>query len=43
VVKGDDVLERLATVPTGFGGGGGEKSTPAERIAVESIRLVPAA
>jgi len=43
VVKGDDVLERLATVPTGFGGGGGEKSTPAERIAIESIRLVPAA
>ncbi len=43
VVKGDDVLERVATVPTGFGGGGGEKSTPAERIAIESIRLVPAA
>ena len=39
---GDDVLERLATVPT-KSGGGGEKSTPIERVAVESIRIVPAA
>jgi peptidyl-prolyl cis-trans isomerase B (cyclophilin B) len=39
LVKGDDVLERIATVPTG----GPEKSTPADRVAVESIRIVPAA
>jgi len=42
LIAGDDVLERLATVPT-KNGGGGEKSTPIERIAVESIRIVPAA
>jgi len=42
LVAGDDVLERLATVPT-KNGGGGEKSTPIERIAVESVRIVPAA
>jgi peptidyl-prolyl cis-trans isomerase B (cyclophilin B) len=42
LVAGDDVLERLATVPT-KSGGGGEKSTPIERVAVESIRIVPAA
>ena len=42
LVAGDDVLERLATVPT-KSGGGGEKSTPIERLAIESIRIVPAA
>lgn len=42
LIAGDDVLERLATVPT-TNGGGGEKSTPIERIAVESVRIVPAA
>ena len=42
LVAGDDVLDRLASVPT-KNGGGGEKSTPIERIAVESIRIVPAA
>jgi peptidyl-prolyl cis-trans isomerase B (cyclophilin B) len=41
VVKGDDVLERLANVPT-KNGGGGEKSTPIERVGVESISIVPA-
>jgi peptidyl-prolyl cis-trans isomerase B (cyclophilin B) len=40
LAKGDDVLERIATVPTQ--GGGGEKSTPIDRIEVESIRIVPA-
>ncbi len=38
---GDDVLERLATVPT-KSGGGGEKSTPIERIEVKSIKIVAA-
>jgi peptidyl-prolyl cis-trans isomerase B (cyclophilin B) len=41
VVKGDDVLELLANVPT-KSGGGGEKSTPIERVAVESITIVAA-
>ncbi len=39
LVKGDDVLERLATVPTS----GPERSTPVERVAIESITIVPAA
>jgi len=42
LVAGDDVLERLAGVPTARGDGG-EKSTPVERLAIESIRIVPAA
>ena len=42
LVKGDDVLEKLANVPT-KSGGGGEKSTPIERVAVESVKIVPAA
>jgi peptidyl-prolyl cis-trans isomerase B (cyclophilin B) len=41
LVDGDDVLERLATVPC-QPGGGGERSTPIERLAIESIRIVPA-
>lgn len=41
VVAGDDVLEKLANVPT-KSGGGGEKSTPIERVGVESIKIVPA-
>ena len=41
LVKGDDVLERIATVPTQ--GGGGEKSTPIDRVEIESVRIVPAA
>jgi len=42
VVAGDDVLESIATVPT-KSGGGGEKSTPVDRVEVKSIRIVPAA
>lgn len=42
LVAGDDVLEKIATVPT-KSGGGGEKSTPIERIEVKSISIVPAA
>jgi len=41
LVKGDDVLERIANVPCSASGG--EKSSPVERVAVESIRIVPAA
>ena len=41
LVAGDDVLERLATVPT-KSGGGGEKSTPIERVGIESVEIVAA-
>ena len=40
LVAGEDVLERIANVPTG---GGSEKSTPVERVALESVRIVQAA
>jgi peptidyl-prolyl cis-trans isomerase B (cyclophilin B) len=42
VVKGDDVLEKIANVPT-KSGGGSEKSTPIDRVAVESVKILPAA
>jgi len=42
LIAGDDVLESIATVPT-KSGGGGEKSTPVDRVEVKSIRIVPAA
>jgi peptidyl-prolyl cis-trans isomerase B (cyclophilin B) len=42
LVKGDDVLERIATLPTSHGGGG-EKSTPIDRVEVTSVTIVPAA
>jgi peptidyl-prolyl cis-trans isomerase B (cyclophilin B) len=42
LVKGDDVLEKIANVPT-KSGGGGEKSTPIDRIEVESVTIVAAA
>ena len=40
LVAGDDVLERIAGVPTKSSGG--EKSTPVERIGIESVKIVPA-
>jgi peptidyl-prolyl cis-trans isomerase B (cyclophilin B) len=42
LVKGEDVLERIAGVPT-KASGGGEKSTPIERVELKSVKLVPAA
>jgi peptidyl-prolyl cis-trans isomerase B (cyclophilin B) len=39
LIAGDDVLERIATVPCS----GQERSTPVERVAIESVRIVPAA
>jgi len=42
LIKGDDVLERIANVPT-QSGGGGEKSTPIDRVEIESVQIVPAA
>jgi len=41
VTAGEDVLERIATVPTG--GEGGEKSAPIERIAIKTVKIMPAA
>lgn len=41
LVAGDDVLEKIATSSTKAGGG--ENSTPVDRIAVLSIAIVPAA
>lgn len=42
LVGGDDVLERIASVPT-RAGGGGERSTPVDRIEVTKVTIVPAA
>jgi peptidyl-prolyl cis-trans isomerase B (cyclophilin B) len=41
LIAGDDVLAKLGDSPTTHGGGG-EKSRPVERVAVESIKIVPA-
>jgi len=41
LIAGDDVLERIATVPTK--GGGGEKSTPIDRVELKTVKIVPAA
>lgn len=41
LTAGDEVLEAIATVPT-KSGGGGEKSTPIERVEVKSISIVAA-
>ena len=38
LVSGDDVLEKISNVPTS----GPERSTPTQRVEVESIRIVPA-
>ena len=40
LVKGDDVLERIATVPTQPGG---ERSTPIDRVELVGVTIVPAA
>jgi peptidyl-prolyl cis-trans isomerase B (cyclophilin B) len=40
LVAGEDVLEKIANVKTG---GGNENSTPLERVALESVKIVPAA
>ena len=38
LVAGEDVLEQIANVPTS----GSEKSTPIDRVALESVKIVPA-
>ena len=40
LIRGDDVLEKIGTTPTGRGGGG-EASKPLERVEVKSIKIVP--
>ncbi len=42
LIKGDDVLGNIGDTPTASGGGG-EKSKPTTRVAVESIKIGPAA
>jgi peptidyl-prolyl cis-trans isomerase B (cyclophilin B) len=42
LIKGEDVLIKLGETPTGFSANG-EKSKPQQRVAVESIKIVPAA
>lgn len=41
LIKGLDVLDKIANSPTGPSSGG-ERSKPVERIVIESIKLVPA-
>ena len=41
LIKGDDVLGRLGDTPT-TRGSGGENSSPATRVGVESVKIVPA-
>ena len=41
LVAGEDVLDKIANVPT-KSGGGGEKSTPIDRVEVQSVTIVPA-
>jgi len=40
LIQGDDVLGKIGDTPT-TSGGGGEKSKPSTRVAVESITLIP--
>lgn len=41
LTQGDDVLEKIANTPCG-GGGMGERSKPATRVEVTSVKIVPA-
>jgi peptidyl-prolyl cis-trans isomerase B (cyclophilin B) len=41
VIKGDDVLDKIANTPVGSSGGG-ERSKPMERVEVQSVTIVPA-
>jgi len=40
LIKGEDVLEKIANLPTKSNGG--EKSAPVDRVAVESVTLISA-
>lgn len=41
IIKGDDVLDKLANVPVATSNSG-EKSKPVNRVALESVKIVPA-
>lgn len=41
LIKGEEVLKKIANTPVGSGGGG-ERSKPQQRIGVNSIKIVPA-
>ena len=41
LLKGDDVLGKIGDTPT-TSGGSGERSKPTTRVAVESVKIVPA-
>lgn len=41
VIKGDDVLDKLANVPV-TSSGSGERSKPVNRVGLESVKIVPA-
>ena len=41
VIKGDDVLEKIANTPVGPGGGR-ENSKPLQRVELQSVKIVPA-
>ncbi len=41
IIKGDDVLDKLANVPVTMSNGG-ERSKPVNRVALESVKIVPA-
>jgi peptidyl-prolyl cis-trans isomerase B (cyclophilin B) len=40
IIKGDEVLGQIGDSPT-TSGGGGEKSKPTARVALESVKIVP--
>jgi peptidyl-prolyl cis-trans isomerase B (cyclophilin B) len=42
LIKGEDVLRKLGDTPVGFGPGGREESRPTSRVALESVKIVPA-
>ena len=41
IIKGEDVLDKLANVPVAMSNSG-EKSKPVNRVALESVKIVPA-
>jgi peptidyl-prolyl cis-trans isomerase B (cyclophilin B) len=41
LIKGEEVLKKIASTPVGSGGGG-ERSKPQKRVGVNSIKIVPA-
>jgi peptidyl-prolyl cis-trans isomerase B (cyclophilin B) len=41
VIKGDDVLDKIANTPVGPSAGG-ERSKPQQRVEVQSVKIVPA-